>query len=410
MSAFRKNRILYVNHTGSVSGAEVVLLNLLRGIDRERYEAVVVSPMQGSLGAELLKLGVEWLPIPAIDARFTLRPSRMLRAFGQFVRTVHALRKRIRSLSPDIVHANSVRAGIAASFAAMGTGKPVIWHVHDTLPRHFASTAIRTFVLLAPNTRAIAVSEATAMAFCGRMPLARKVRTVYNGVDIERFRKRNPEASQFRPQLGLGQEDFLICAVGQICARKGLAELVDAFEVVEANATHMHLAIVGRVVFKHEEEYMKTLRQRVQRSGAAGRIHFVGELRDVSPALQAANLVVLNSWDEPFGLGLVEAMASGTPVLATRVGGIPEIVTDGETGWLTERGDTPALALRLFELSRNTEANLRVAEKAQNRTCPRFSLEQFQTEIAGYYTELVRATDRTWDGRVRPALIRSGNN
>ena len=87
--------------------------------------------------------------------------------------------------------------------------------------------------------------------------------------------------------------------------------------------------------------------------GIENRVHFTGELCDVSGVLQASDLLVLNSRDEPFGLVLIEAMACGTPVLATRVGGIPEIVTDSENGWLIESGDPAALASTLLELSRN---------------------------------------------------------
>ncbi|HTB98331.1 MAG TPA: glycosyltransferase family 4 protein [Terracidiphilus sp.] len=411
MSTFNKKRILYVNHTGLVSGAEVVLLNLLRGLDRDRYEPIVLSPMQGSLGAELLKLEVEWHPITEINTRFTVRPGRILRFFGQLARTVAAIRKRIHSVSPAIVHANSIRAGIAASIAAIGTGKPVIWHVHDTLPRHPASAAIRAFVLLAPKTRVIAVSEATAQAFRGPMKRSKKVRTIYNGVDLEKFRTPHPAALRFRTQLGISESDFLVCAVGQICARKGLRELVEAFRQMQAQAPRMHLAIVGKVVFRHEEEYLQALQRDVQVSGAAGRIHFTGEFRDVSPVLQASNLLVLNSSDEPFGLVLVEAMASETPVLASRVGGIPEIVTDTENGWLIQPGDTSALASKLLALSHDPISLQRAAENAQRTTCPRFSLERFQSEIAAYYSQLAGDTDpKKWQSQVRPALIRTGSN
>jgi glycosyltransferase involved in cell wall biosynthesis len=410
MRAFRKTRILYVNHTGLVSGAEKVLLNLLRGIDRDRYEPIVVSPTQGDLCAEVFALGVEWFPIPAIDARFATRPDRLLRTLAPLVKTVTAIRTRIRELSPDIVHANSVRAGIASTIAAIGTGKPVIWHVHDTLPQHPASMAIRGFVRLARNTQVIAVSNATAKAFCGSARVEKKVRTVYNGVDLERFRSQNPESQRFRTKLGLSQDDFLVCAVGQICSRKGLHGLIDAFQLIHEQSPQLHLAIVGKVVFRHEEEYLKALQDKAQASGGSDRIHFVGEMHDVSSAMQAANLLVLNSWDEPFGLVLVEAMASGTPVLATRVGGIPEIVTDAETGWLIERGDTDGLALKLFELSRNRDALVCAALRAQHTTCPRFSLERFQSEMARYYSELAGSTDQEWNGGVQPALIRSSNS
>ncbi|MGA7338985.1 MAG: glycosyltransferase family 4 protein [Terracidiphilus sp.] len=410
MSASRKTRILYVNHTGLVSGAEKVLIDILRGLNRDRYEPDVTCPSQGGLAAEVLGLGIAWLPMPAIEARFAGRPGHVLHAIAPLFRSVAELRKQIRMLSPDLIHANSIRAGIVASLAAMGTGKPVIWHVHDTLPRHPLSTAIRACVLLRRRTRVIAVSNSTAAKFRGRFPLGKKVRTIYNGVDLSRFPPRQPGRPGFRESLGLSDDDFLVCAIGQICARKGLLELVGAVRRIIAQAPQIHLVLVGKVVFPHEEDYLDDLRAAVTASGIDDRIHFAGELRDVSPVLQAANLLVLNSRDEPFGLVVIESMASGTPVLATRVGGIPEIVTDAEDGWLIESGDTSALALKLLELSRNRGALLRVAERAQLFTCSRFSLERFQSDISNLYSELDPNNCPARSVRSRPALAGSGNN
>ncbi|MGA7856468.1 MAG: glycosyltransferase family 4 protein, partial [Terracidiphilus sp.] len=112
----------------------------------------------------------------------------------------------------------------------------------------------------------------------------------------------------------------------------------------------------------------------------------------------------------PFGLVLIEAMACGTPVLATRVGGIPEIVTDSENGWLIESGDPAALASTLLELSRNAAALTRVAERALRTTCPKFSLDRFHGDLAKLYAEVNPNSDLNWNVRNRPALARSGND
>jgi glycosyltransferase involved in cell wall biosynthesis len=110
--------------------------------------------------------------------------------------------------------------------------------------------------------------------------------------------------------------------------------------------------------------------------------------------MQAADLLVLNSHDEPFGLVLVEAMSSGTPVLATRVGGIPEIVEDGENGWLIDKADTAGLARKLLELAGNRKLLEKVARQAHDLTCPQFSLEKFLARIEDCYAGLVSAGER----------------
>lgn len=409
MSAARRTRILYVNHTGLMSGAEHVLLNLLRGLDRSRFEPIVLCPGYGGLANEILQLGVEWVPIPTVHARFSWR-SGQLRSIGSLVHTIKAVRSQIRALSPDFIHANSTRAGIVATLAAAGTGRKVIWHVHDTLPRHPLGTGIRALVLLCRTSSVVGVSEATARAFRGRLPLKTRVRTIYNGVDLSRFPLKSPGSTGFRARLAIPPESFLVCTVGQICQRKGLLELVDAVRRVHSRVPHLHLAVVGRVVFRHEEKYFGELRAAVRNWGLEDRVHFVGPMNDVASVLQDADLLVLNSKDEPFGLVLIEAMSSGTPVVATRVGGIPEIVTDSENGWLVNPGDSQALAARLIELSGDRALLKQAAEVARQTTCPRFAMERFHSDWTRFYTELDPRAASEWNLSHRALIAGTGHN
>jgi glycosyltransferase involved in cell wall biosynthesis len=217
---------------------------------------------------------------------------------------------------------------------------------------------------------------------------------IHNGTDLSRFPFKQPGNSVLRKTFGVPEDAFVICAVGQICARKGLLELLFAFMEIHPSAPQMHIVIAGKVVFPHEQKYLEALLRVAASPKISGHIHFVGEIRDVSKLLQTADLLVLNSHEEPFGLVLVEAMSSGTPVLATRVGGIPEIVKDSVNGWLVERGDTAALAAKLLELSRNREALRAVAHSALTETCPQLSQERFQSRLQRLYAEIAPQSER----------------
>lgn len=389
MTRSRQIRIVYVNHTGLVSGAERVLVNMVRGLDRARYEPYVICPAEGNLSALIKAEDVACVPVPPVIARFTWRPDRLWTAVASLCRAVMAVRRRLSWLDPDLVHANTLRAGIITSLAAMGTGRIVIWHVHDILPRHPLSATIRFFAWLLRRTQIIAVSRATARAFCGSRPFGNRVHIIHNGTNLSQFPLKQAGNTEFRKKMGIPEEAFLVCAVGQICARKGLLELLDAFGQISGSARQMHLAIAGKVVFVHEERYFESLLRAVAEPGISDRVHFTGEVSDVSSLLQAADLLVLNSRQEPFGLVLVEAMASGTPVLATRVGGIPEIIKDGENGWLIEKGDTAGLAKKLLELSLDRSLLETIAQAAHYETCPQFSLERFQSRLHNLYAELI---------------------
>jgi glycosyltransferase involved in cell wall biosynthesis len=395
MMALQKQRIVYTNHTGKVSGAEKVLLNMLCGLDRRRYEPLVICPSEGNLQQMAEAEGVTCATVPALQARFTWRVGELFRYIASFLHVIRATRKEITLADPYFVHANTVRAGIAATLATIGTCREVIWHVHDSLPKHPLSAVIRLLAFASRRTRIVAVSTATAAAFSGPLSFKERMRVIHNGVDLSHFPDKSRGESPLKRELGISQKSFLVCAVGQICARKGLRELLEAFSQIYDDAPQMHLTIVGQPVFSHEEQYRVELVSMTIAAGIADRVHFTGERHDIPTVLQSADLLVLNSFEEPFGLVLLEAMSSGTPVLATRVGGIPEIVTDSENGWLIEGGDTPALARNLLELSGDSDALERVA-RGGYETAPKFSMERFLANIHMFYAGLSKrpCTDR----------------
>jgi glycosyltransferase involved in cell wall biosynthesis len=270
----------------------------------------------------------------------------------------------------------------------------VLWHIHDNLPHHPLSALIRIAALLLRPARIIAVSDSTARAFRGPLAFKGKISTIHNGTDLSRFPRKGSDNLKARSSLGVPEDAFLVCAVGQICARKGLLELIDAFAIAREQSPQMHLVIAGSVVFEHERAYFNLLRLASAAPDISRYVHFAGHVQDVSSLLQAADLLVLNSHEEPFGLVLIEAMSSGTPVLATRVGGIPEIVQDSQNGWLVEKGDTVGLAKRMIQLSRDRNLLESVASRARSETCPQFSLEKFQTKLHKFYAEVMPMRER----------------
>ena len=160
-------KILFYNHTGKISGAERVLLTILRQLDRRRFEPLLVCPSAGELREMIRPLNIRMIVSDPLAARFTFRPKELLEYFISFVPSIRATRSIVRSEKPELIHANSVRAGLVMSAATLGLRVSVIWHVHDLLPRHPLSTAIRIFVFALPRTHIIAVSNAVAVSFRG---------------------------------------------------------------------------------------------------------------------------------------------------------------------------------------------------------------------------------------------------
>ena len=395
-----RKRILYYNHTRLVSGGERVLLNMLQVLDRNLYEPVVACPCEGAgdLDALLHAADCEVVAAPLLEARFTSNPIALVKYIVSFARAIRAFRTTIRALAPDLLHANSVRAGIVVTLATMGSETRVLWHVQDDLPPHVISLPIRWLAHGARRTRAVAVSRATAKAFAGGLDFKGRLDVLHNAVDRERFPRKgvplDADALRVRTELGLKAGDRLAVTVGMIHPRKGLLELVETFAEVVQHDSSVHLALAGAAIFNKDSLYEARVKARSRELGLEGRVHFLGARKDVAAVLRAADVFVLNAQVEPFGLVVLEAMASGTPVIATCVGGIPEIVQDGVSGELvapprgTSEDPLPTMATRLQAAFWNPEGMARLADAAHRTVLPRFSMELFTVRLHRLYADV----------------------
>jgi glycosyltransferase involved in cell wall biosynthesis len=393
-------KILFYNHTGKVSGGERVLLMILAGLDRGRFDPVVLCPTDGRLIQMVSELGVRTASIQSLEARFTLRADRLAKYCASFVRLIQATRAAVINEAPDVIHANSVRAGLVMSAATFGLRIPVIWHVHDLLPRHPLSTAIRIFACVSRRNRIVAVSEAVAKRFEGSLSRAfrGRVETIHNAVDVERFFPNQQTREETRCALGL-EAATVVGIVGQLTPRKGQLELIEAFAELARAIPDAILLVVGEPLFNRDEEYAESLARAAECSGVAGRIQFLGAREDVPAIMRALDLLVVNSSAEPFGLTVIEAMAAGTPVLATAVDGINEIVRHGENGWLVTAQDRRSLVEALFTLVRDRQLRERFGQEGPREALRRFTIGKFLNRIQATYRRALATTVVSVGGR-----------
>jgi len=387
-------KILFYNHTGQASGAERVLTMILARLNGRAFAPVVVCPETGALAKMVREIGAPVETIAGLDARFTWRPDHLLRYTRSFVRVISELRRKVTSIKPDLIHANSIRAGLVATAATFGLKTPVVWHLHDLLPRHPLSSAIRIFASVSRRTRMIAVSEAVARNFCGRLaaPLMNRVTVILNAIDLDKFQSQETTSDALRAELGLAADDFVLGIIGQLTPRKGQLELIDAFS--QAAASQAKLLIVGAALFNRDGEYAKRLEEATRTRGLGDRVRMLGARSDISRVMQTLDLLVVNSTAEPFGLVILEAMACGTPVLAAAVDGIPEIVEHGTDGWLVPSQNRRMLAQAITHLSRNPELRARLAKAGREHVAANFSLDRFLNELERFYEQVDKAKRR----------------
>jgi glycosyltransferase involved in cell wall biosynthesis len=380
-------KILFYNHTGQVSGAERMLLMILSELARDRFDSLVVCPEQGPLQEMAQDLGVPVESIADLEARFTWRVDTLARYCQSFFGVIRQLRRRVIDIKPDLLHANSIRSGLVATAATVGLGTRVVWHLHDLLPRHPLSTAIRAFASLSKRTQMIAVSEAVGRNFCGRFSqlLKDRVTVILNSIDLDKFQADATARRRIRKELRFRTTDIAIGIVGQLTPRKGQLELLRAFAGALSKAPNSVLLIVGAPMFNRDHEYLELLKRTTAELGIGKKVRILGARSDVGAIMRTLDLLVVNSGAEPFGLVILEAMACGTPVLATAVDGIPEIITHGENGWLIPPHDEAALTEAILNLHRRPELRERFAERGEQHVAEFFSIGRYMTELHSFY-------------------------
>lgn len=379
-----------------VSGAERVLLMILNGLDREQNEPMVVCPPASRMLELAQAAKVKTRELKQLEARFTWRVDRVAQYLASFANVIREARQIVIDESPDLIHANSIRAGLVMSAATMGLKAPVIWHAHDILPHHPLSTAVRMFAALRSRNHILAVSEAVATRFRGivlrsfkrRVPIS----VIHNAVDLNRFKPNSEAGAEIRTALNINEQQPVVGIIGQLTPRKGQLELIQAFAAVVRDGPNAILLIVGEALFNRDEEYAAELKDVADSLGIADRIRFLGSRDDVPRIIQALDVLVVNSHEEPFALTVLEGLASGRAVLATAVGGTPEMIEHRVNGWLVQAKSNDELAEGIITLLRDDELRQRLGSNARRSAVARFSIERFMAEVNDLYQKSLRGT------------------
>jgi len=385
-------KILFYNHTGKISGAERVLLMILNEGAAD-VDPVVLCPADGRLPEVVQERGIRAVSINPLTARFTWRPDLLLRYLFSFGRAIKSVRSLVLAESPDLIHANSIRAGLVMSAATFGLNVPILWHVHDLVPRHPLSSAIRLAVCASRRNHIVAVSEAVARRFRGKLLkwFSRRapIVTILNGIDLTQFHPNVESRTETRKALNFDDTRSIVGIVGQLTPRKGQLEAIEAFAKVADKIPNAELLIVGEALFNRDENYSALVVEAARASGFSERIHFLGPREDVPALMRALDLLLLNSHSEAFGLTVVEAMASETAVLCAAVDGVPEIVRHRHSGWLVTPRDATKLAEGLGQLLQDSQLRRNLAKQGRLDAIERFSSQRFLGEMNSLYRRLL---------------------
>jgi glycosyltransferase involved in cell wall biosynthesis len=362
-------KVVQVMATGTNGGAQEHVYSLVTRMDPGRYDVRVVSLSHGSSVRRLEKAGIEVSVIDEPDDRAA----------------VGALAELLAPLEPEVIHNHMYRAEVIGTRAALllgeqGCKRPaVISTVHSSRIRCVDDrVALRQLTPL--MDRLIAVSRAIEQKIREEGRFGAPVSLIYNGVDLQRYNHQQP-CCTLHDDYRIPESSPIVGVVARLEAEKGHRTLVDAWPVVLAAHPEAWLLIVG------EGSERNSLEAQAASLGISEKVVFTGRREDVPAVTAALDVAVLPSYREAQGLSVLEAMALSRPVVASNVGGIPEMIEDGVTGLLVPPGDCEALGAAIVRLLSDHPLADMIAKRGHDMVHDRFCIELMTSQIENLYDE-----------------------
>ena len=355
-------------------GLEIHLLNLAVQL-RARGHRVIVAGQPG----RFVLSRAESLGLETFEA--TVRRQDDFRDLAR-------LRGFLRRENVDVIHAHSREDALVPALAARLAGVPVsvlTWH----LPFPFKRRIQGNLILALLHRKLISISESVRQMHLRHGVSPRRLTVIHHGTDVEAFRTLSAAPPAVRRSLTLGPEDVAVGIVGRVSPEKGHQDLLNALRQLAPTRPHLRGVVVGDGPFEAEVRTMAAALD------LTDRIVFAGFREDVGDVINALDMVAVPSvWPEPCSAAIQQGMALAKPVVGTRVGGTPEMIVDGETGFLVPPSDPAALAEALGRLADNAALRQTLGAAGLARVQEHFSLRRMTDEVEALYRRELAASRR----------------
>jgi glycosyltransferase involved in cell wall biosynthesis len=409
-----RRKILYVEMAHGMGGSLVSLHQLLKGLDKERYEPIVLFYWDNPFVARFRELGVETIvwsgprresdsTVPVDLPSAVDRPRRWLakaawmsklyHGVGFYVRLAFQtlplawrIRKIIRQYDVDLVHANDLLdSNREVVLAARLTSRPCVCHVRAFEHYRPIDRFLGQFV-----DRFIFISQAIAQDSIAQGADPTKGTVIYNALDLDEYLQAFDDGSA-KASLGLSASDHVVGIVGRVVPWKGQHVFLEAIRLAAETTPNLRGLIIGDAA-PTDAAFKAELLALIEQLGIADRVHFLGWRSDVPRLLSTMDILVHASLEpEPFGRVLIEGMAASKPVVASNSGACPEIIQDGVSGVLVPPGDPAALAAAITGLLSNPDRLHTMGVVARHQVETRFSIAEHVRQIEVVYDDLLSA-------------------
>ena len=388
----RPIRVLRVIARLNVGGPALHVTYLTRGLAERGYETTLVAGDvargEESMAFVAERSGVSVVPLPGLSRE--LSPLRDAVAAWRLARIIRAVR-------PDVVHTHTAKAGAVGRAAALLAGRrPVVVHTFHghVLRGYFGRVGTLVFraietALARVSDRLVAVSPEVRDELVGLgVAPASKFSVIRLGIELEPRVSFEGDPIETRRRLGIDADRFVVGWFGRMTAVKRTDDLLATLAALRERGVDALLLLVG------DGDDREHLEARAHDLGLARACLFLGYQEDVAPWYAICDVVVLTSASEGTPVTIIEALAAARPVVATAVGGVPDVVDEGETGFLVPQGDTQALAERLEVLALDPARRATMGETGRDRVLRRYAVERLVGDVDDLYRELLQMTKR----------------
>jgi len=366
--------ILYVSpFSGNHTGSPRALLDLAGNLDKNLYSPTLLVPEDGPLVQDFKGIGGEVFYKKSIGLN--------RRNFFSYLKSIKEFRSFYKEQKVDLVHFNSPGWRESAAVAARLGKIPVILHVHNPCPENGMK---RNFNFNLAS-KVIIVSESMREDFKNYSNILNKTTCIYNGVDLKCF---HAGLDNFRKTISVNSQTPVIGYIGQLSQRKGIDVLAKAAPAVLSRHPKSLFLIAGADGI-NEEGYTEYIKGLTTELGVREHFLFLGKRNDVPEVMNACDLIVVPSRSEPFGKVVIEAMACGKCVIASAVGGIPEIIENGENGLLVQPDNVKELEDVILKVLDDKELRNTLAKFGRQTAEEKFSIEVLVEETQNLYASLL---------------------
>lgn len=355
--------ILFITNQLNIGGAERFVVRLGSELARRGHQITVAS--EGGSMEQDLPAGIA---IPQVHAR-AKTPRRYLTLIQELVPLLDGI---------QVVHANSPTTALAARLARGARPIPIVASAHGVWKDAFKPLVSALFSLGAD--RVVGCSQDLSNDLLKYGLWRSKSRTIRNGIPLPQV---GGDRQKIRRSIGLPDEARMLFTVANLLPYKGHRYLMDALPMILRRFPDVYWVLAGNGPLR------ESLEVQAHRLGVSSRVVFLGDRQDINDLLYAADIFCMPSLSEGLPLAAEEAMAVGLPLVMTKVGGVAELVLDGETGYLVEPQDPYALAQRLGLVLENPELGRRMGELGRARIVEHFSIEGMASQFEALYEELL---------------------